>query len=104
LAIALIAIAACAICGCKCTPPERIEKAIEIMNAGTTDYVTHCQPLLTAKIAALNEAAKKETDPEKKAKIDEELKQEIEYFKLGKEIPPTMQELEDWAKDKPVDK
>lgn len=88
--------------GCKTTPPERIQKAIEIMNAGVTDYVTHCQPLLAERTQALHEQMKKETDPAKKAELEKAIKDEMEFFKLGKEIPPTMQELEDWAKGKPV--
>jgi hypothetical protein len=92
----------CMAVGCKCTPPERITKAIGIINAGTTDYVTHCQPILAEKIAQMNEALKAETDAEKKAAMETALKEEIEYYKLGKEIPPTTQELQDWAEGKPL--
>lgn len=78
--------------------------AIGIINAGTTDYVTHCQPLLSAKIAVMNKAVQEETDEVKKAELTESLKKEIEYYRLGKEIPPTTQELQDWAEGKPVPK
>jgi hypothetical protein len=100
--IVLMTAIVCMAVGCKCTPPERITKAIGIINAGTTDYVTHCQPLLAKKIEAMNEAIKAETDEAKKAELTEALKKEIEYFKLGKEIPPTTQELQDWAEGKPL--
>lgn len=88
--------------GCKTTPPDRIVKAIEIMNAGATDYVSHMQPILAERTTAMHEEMKKETDPAKKAELEKKIKAEMEFYNLGKEIPPTMQELEDWAKGKPL--
>lgn len=87
---------------CKTTPPERIQKAIEIINAGGTDYVTHCQPILSERIQELHAKMKAEQDEAKKAELEAALKQEMEFYKLGREIPPTLRELEDWAKGKPL--
>lgn len=100
--VVLVAAIACGMAGCKCTPPERIVKAIGIINAGTTDYTTHCQPILAAKIEEMNKAFQAEQDDAKKAEMEAALKKEIEYYRLGNEIPPTTQELQDWAEGKPV--
>lgn len=100
--IVLVAAIACGLAGCKCTPPEKITQAIGIINAGATDYVTHCQPILSARIEEMNKAVQAETDEAKKAEMSDALKKEIEYYRLGKEIPPTLQELQDWSEGKPL--
>lgn len=102
--LCLIVLLAAIVCmvGCKSTPPERIVTAIGIINAGTTDYITHCQPLLKDEIAAKNDEMNAETDAEKKAALKTEVMKLIDFYKLGNEIPPTLQELEDWATGKPL--
>jgi len=101
LLVVLLALVAL-VSGCYTTPPDKIQKSITIINAGVTDYTTFAQPLISAKVQAMNDEMNKEEDPEKKAALAKKVKDGIEYFKLGNEIPPTLQELEDWALGKPL--
>lgn len=62
----------------------------------------HEQPEVEKRIAALRAALEASTDEADKATLRRMIAEEEEYLRLGREIPPTLQELEDWAEGRPL--
>lgn len=91
-----------AVAGCQGLPPEKVRAGIRLTNAGVRDYVAHEQPEVEKRIAALRAALESSTDEADKATLRRMIAEEEEYFRLGREIPPTLQELEDWAEGRPL--
>lgn len=91
-----------AVAGCQGLPPEKVRAGIRLTNAGVRDYVAHEQPEVEKRIAALRGALEASNDEADKATLRRMIAQEEEYLRLGREIPPTLQELEDWAEGRPL--
>jgi hypothetical protein len=90
--------------GCQGLPPEKVRAGIRLTNAGVRDYVSHEQPEVEKRIVALRAALEASTDEADKATLRRMIADEEEYLRLGREIPPTLQELEDWAEGRPLRK
>ena len=91
-----------ALVGCQGLPPKKVRAGIRLTNAGVRDYVAHEQPEIERRIAALRAALDASSDEADKATLWRLIAAEEEYLRLGREIPPTLQELEDWAEGRPL--
>lgn len=88
--------------GCRSLPPDKVRGGIHLLSEGIRDYVAHEQPEIEKRIQALREALERTEDEDERAQIERLLAEEEEYLRLGREIPPTLRELEDWADGKPL--
>ena len=96
------AFALAVLAGCGGLPPKKVRTAIGITNGGVRDYVEHEQPEIERRIATLRTALEAATDEDARDAIRLAITEEEAYLRLGREIPPTLQELEDWAEGRPV--
>lgn len=102
LTIVLAALALALAAGCRSLPPDKVRNGIHLLSEGIRDYVAHEQPEIEKRIAALREALARTEDAAERAAIERLLAAEEDYLGLGREIPPTLRELEDWADGKPL--
>jgi len=102
LTLALATLALAFATGCRSLPPDKVRGGIHLLSEGIRDYVAHEQPEIEKRVQALREALERTEDPAERAEIERLLAAEEEYLRLGREIPPTLQELEDWADGKPL--
>jgi hypothetical protein len=102
LTFALAALALALAGGCRSLPPDKVRNGIHLLAEGIRDYVAHEQPEIEKRIAVLRSALAQTEDAAERAEIERLLAAEEEYLRLGREIPPTLRELEDWADGAPL--
>ena len=102
LLLAAIGVLALCAAGCRSLPPDKVRNGIHLLSEGIRDYVAHEQPEIEKRIAALRDALGPTEDASERAAIERLLADEEQYLRLGREIPPTLQELGDWADGKPL--
>lgn len=90
--------------GCKSVPPDEVKTGISLLSDGVDDYVGHEQPAIEARLKALEDRLAETEDEDERKAIEGLIAEEQQYLDLGKEIPPTVEELSNWAEGKPLPK